>query len=175
MFQNILFPRSKVEHPGPTYYLPPANIYGLGINDDSNNICSIYTWTEFEVKKGMENIASCLLCYINDKGYYYQSYGKNNKIPKIDILVNKCSGQNKNNIMIWFLIIIKKGGFFGTSNFHLYIKFHTRNDSDRVFNGLKVLYQKKNVFTFEKCCGILNTRKNVEVIQMFHEKFFYLG
>ena len=39
-----------------------------------------------------------------------------------------------------------------------------KNDCDSEFNSLKVLYRKQNVFTFEKCCEILNTSKNVEVI-----------
>ena len=119
----------------------------------------------------MNNIASCLLCWINDKGYYYQSYGKNHKMPGIAILVDNCSGQNDNNEMIHFLNMIKEGGFFGAYTLHFYIKGHTKNDSDRAFKSLKVLYWKQNVFTFEKCCEILNTRNNVEVIQMFHENF----
>ena len=76
--------------------------------------------------------------------------------------------------MIRFLNMIKQRGFFGTDNFHLYIKVHTKNDSGRAFNSLKVLYWKRNFFTFEKCCEILNTRNNVEVIQIFHEKFLDL-
>ena len=68
MFQNVLLPGFKFEQPGPTYYLTPANIYVPGINDASNNIFFIYICTEFEVKKGVKNMTSCLLCYINDKG-----------------------------------------------------------------------------------------------------------
>ena len=37
------------------------------------------------------------------------------------------------------------------------------------------MYRNQNVFTFEKCCEILNTSKNVEVVQIFHEKLFDLG
>ena len=61
MCQNIIIPSFKVEQYRPTYYILPANIYGSGIQDASNNICSIYMWTEFEGKKGMNNIASWLL------------------------------------------------------------------------------------------------------------------
>ena len=68
MRHHILLPGFKGENPGPTYYLSPTNIYGLIIHDASNNTCSYYTWTEFEIKKGMNNIASCLLCWLNDKG-----------------------------------------------------------------------------------------------------------
>ena len=68
--------------------------------------------------------------------------------------------------------MINEGGFFGSDNFYFYIKGHTKNDCDRAFNSLKVIYPNQNVFTFEKCCEVLNTSKNVEVIQIFHEKFF---
>ena len=55
----------------------------------------------------MKNSASCLLCCINDKGYYYQSYDKNHKMPEISVLVYNYSSQNKNNVMILFLKMIK--------------------------------------------------------------------
>ena len=70
--------------------------------------------------------------------------------------------------------MIKEGGFFGAATLYFYIKGHTKNDCDRAFNSLKVLYRKQNVITFEKCCEIFNTSRNVEDIQMFHEKFFDL-
>ena len=95
-------------------------------------------------------------------------------MPKIDILIDNCGGQNKNNAMIRFLIIIKEVEFFVTATLHFYIKPHTKNDRDCAFNSLKVLYQNQHVFIFENCCEILNTRNNVEVIQMSHEKFFDL-
>ena len=107
MCHNILLTNFRGEQPGTTYYLPPANIYGLGIHDDSNNICSVYTWTEFKGKKAMNNISSWLMFWLNEKGYCSQSYGKNHKMPKIDILVDNCGFQNKNNLMIRFLKIMK--------------------------------------------------------------------
>ena len=71
--------------------------------------------------------------------------------------------------------MIKEGGLFGTDTLYFYIKGHINNYCDCKFNSLKVLYRKKNFFTFEKCCEILNTRNNVEVIQMFRENFHDLG
>ena len=65
----------------------------------------------------MKKIASCFLRWLNDKGYYYQSYGKNHKMPKIAVLVDNCGGQNKNNLTIHFLNIIKDGGFFWGGHF----------------------------------------------------------
>ena len=139
IFQNTLFPSLKSEQPGTTYYLSPANIYGLVIPDASNNTCSVYTWTGFEVNKGMNNLDFFLLCWINDKGYYYKSHGKNHKMTEISILVEKCGVQNKNNVMIRFLNMIKEGGLFGTAPLHFNIKGHTNNDCELTFNILKVL------------------------------------
>ena len=122
----------------------------------------------------MENIASCLLCWINEKGYYSQSYGKNHKMPEIAILVDKFCGQNKNNVIIRFLNMIKEGWLFGKATLNFYIKGHTNSDCDGALNSLKVLYRKQNVFTFDNCYEIFNTRNNVEVIKMLHENFFEL-
>ena len=95
-------------------------------------------------------------------------------MPAIAIIVDNCGGQNKNNVTIRFLNMIKKGGLFGTATFHFYIKGHTKNGYDCAFKSLKVLYRNQNVFTFEKWCENFNTSTNVEVIQMFHETFFDL-
>ena len=98
----------------------------------------------------MNNIDSCLLSWINDKGYYSQSYGKNNNMLNIDILVDNYGGQNKNNVMICLMKIIKERGFFSTAIFNFYIKVHTKNYCDYAFNSPNVLYRNQNVFTFEK-------------------------
>ena len=92
--------RFKGEQPGPTHYLPPANIYGLVMHDAYNNICSVYTWTEFEGKKLMNNVESCLIHWINEKWCCYQSYGKNHKMPEIDSIIDNCGGQKNNDAMI---------------------------------------------------------------------------
>ena len=95
-------------------------------------------------------------------------------MPEIYVLVDNCGDQNKNNVMIRFLNMIKDGGFSRTATLNLYLKGNTKNACNRAFNNLKVLYWKQNVFASEKCCEILHTSKNIEVIQMFHEKFFDL-
>ena len=115
MCQNIILAGFKCEHPGHTYYLSPANIYGLDIHDALNNICLVYTWNEFERTNGMNTISSWLLCCFNDKGWYYQSYYKNHKMTGIDIIADNCGGQNKINEMIRFLNIINEGELFGTA------------------------------------------------------------
>ena len=122
----------------------------------------------------MNNIASCFLRCLNDKGFYSQSYVKNNKMPEIAILVDNCGSQNKNNVTIRFLNMIKGGGFFGTVTLYFCIKGHTKNYCGRTYKRLKLLYQNQNIFTFQKGCGTLNSTKNVEVIQIFHENFFDL-
>ena len=150
MCHNIIFPSFIGEQPRPTYYLSPANIYGLVINDASKNTCSVFTQNKFEGRKGLNNISSYLLHCINEKGYYSQSYGKNHKMTEITSLVDNYGGKNKNNVIIHCLNMIIEGVLFGTAIFHIYIKGHTNNDFDCSFNSLKVLYQKQHVFTFEK-------------------------
>ena len=123
---------------------------------------------------GMNNIFSCLLHWLNYRGFYFQPCGKNHKMPQFGVLVDNCRGQKKKKVIIRFLNMIKEGGLLWDNFFCLYINVHTKNDFGRTFNSLKVLYWKENVFTFEKCCEILNTRDIIENLQMFHENFFDL-
>ena len=95
-------------------------------------------------------------------------------MPEICILVDNYCDHNNNNIMILLLNRIKGGGFFGTYILHLYIKDNKKNDRDRAFNSLNVLYRKQNIFTFEKLCEKINTSNNIEVVQMFHQNLFDL-
>ena len=60
-------------------------------------------------------------------------------MPEIAIPVDNCGGQNKNDAMIQFLIMIKEGELFGTPTFHFYINVPTMNDCDHAFNSLKIL------------------------------------
>ena len=60
-------------------------------------------------------------------------------MSEISVLVENCGVQNKNNVLISSLNMIKEGGFFGKATFHYYIKGCTRNNFDRAFNSLKVL------------------------------------
>ena len=65
-----------------------------------------------------------------------------------------------------FLNMIKEGGLFGADTLHLYINCHANNDYYHAFNSLKVMHREQNVGTFDKCCEILNTSNNAEVIQI---------
>ena len=174
MSQNIFLLGSKGEQPVYTYYLSPANIYGLVVHDVYNNTYSVFTWSEFEGRKGMNNIASCLLRWLNYKEYYSQSYGKNHKMPGISILFDNCGSNNNNNLMIRFMNTMKEWELFGTDNFNLYKKGHTKNYCDCTFNSIKVQYRRQNVLTFEKFFENFNTSNNVEVIQILHDNVFEL-
>ena len=61
----------------------------------------------------------------------------------IHILVDNCSGKKKSIVMICFIRMVKEIELSGTATLHLYIKGHTNNDCDHVFNSLKLLYRKK--------------------------------
>ena len=47
-------------------------------------------------------------------------------MPEISIIVDNCSGQNKNNVTIRFMNMIKEGGLFGIATFNFYIKGHIK-------------------------------------------------
>ena len=60
-------------------------------------------------------------------------------MPEIDVIVDNCSGRNKNNVTTLFMNIINEVGFFEAATFYLYIRDHTNNDCDHASNSFKAL------------------------------------
>ena len=55
----------------------------------------------------------------------------------ISICAENCGGQNKNCIVVWFIIWIIETGFFPKVTLIFYVLVYAKNVSDRLFNILK--------------------------------------
>jgi hypothetical protein len=68
---------------------------------------------------------------------------------ELNIIFDNCSGQNKNNTVLkppaWLMAM----GYFKEMHFIFVVVGHTKNAVDRLFNLLKLEYQKQNVFIFD--------------------------
>jgi hypothetical protein len=69
------------------------------------------------------------------------------KRKQLNIVMDNCSGQNKNNTVVRLATYLVEKGFFGEVNFIFLVVGHTKNIADRLFNTLKKLYRKKNIFS----------------------------
>jgi hypothetical protein len=97
-----------------------------------------YNYSEEEGGKGGNNIALLLMKHLQDRGLLD---GKKQKW--LNIVMDNCSGQNKNNIVLRLTTYLEEKGYFLEINFIFLVIRHTKNIADRLFNTLKKLYKKK--------------------------------
>jgi hypothetical protein len=85
--------------------------------------------------------------------------GKRRK--RLNVLMENCPGQNKNNFVLRLAPYLREKEYFVEVNFIFLVVGHTKNVADRLFNTLKRLYRKQNVFTMGM---LLEAMKHEQVI-----------
>ena len=105
-------------------------------------------------KKGANDVASLVVKTLRHLNLLTTDNGG----AELNIVFDKCSGQNKNNTMIMLLIWRKEMlGYFQQINFIFLVVGHTKNATDCLFNSLKMVYRKQNIFTMESLVEVLDT------------------
>ena len=166
--QNLGIPHFGDEQPGDTYYFSPLNLYVFGVANNAlpNNHLHGYLYHEGEGKKGAVNVASMVMHYI--KTYLipadFNPRTTSNLSNKITFVADNCIGQNKNNTVIRLANLLVEGGYFATAEVAFLVKGHTKNSCDRSFNLMKQYFHGKNVYTKSMALSILNTSKDVSMI-----------
>ena len=175
--QNIYLPNFGGNQPGDTYYYSPLNIYQFGIVDcsDGSDTLYSYVYSEGDGKKGGNNVVSCLMKNFEEMGYFQApNYGE------LTICADNCTGQNKNRMVIWFIIWLVETGHFNKVTLLFFVRGHTKNAADRLFNLLKHGYHNRDIFTFDELLQVLSEHDQVNVRRMKpsnfknYDKFFSL-
>ena len=166
MGQNLGIPNFEGEQPGDTFYLTPLTVLLFGVVDNTTQVAgkehmNAYVWQEFEGDRGANNIASCLLRDLKLRGLLNQpNHGE------LVYIADNCGGQNKNKIVIRFLMWLAEMAFFPKVSIQFLIKGHTKNAADRHFNLLKLEYHKRNIYTYGHLIDALDTNEHVTVHTM---------
>ena len=104
-----------------------------------------YIWREFDGARGANNIVSCLLKDLKLCGCFQgPNYGE------LTYIADNCGGQNKNKIVMRFLMWLVENRIFPQAKIVFLVKGHTKNAADRMFNLLKLSYHKRNIFTYDE-------------------------
>ena len=171
MGQNLCLPNFEAEQPGDTYYFSPLTILLFGVVDnateDKKDRMNAYIWREFDGARGANNIASCLLKDLKQRGCFQ---GPN--YSELTYIADNCGGQNKNRVVIRFLMWLVENRIFPQVKILFLVKGHTKNAADRMFNLLKLSYHKKNIYTYDQMQDVLNGNEFVDVHKMRPEDFF---
>jgi hypothetical protein len=141
--QNMGIPNFGGEQPGATYYYSPLIAHVFGVVDGSIDKLSAYIYTEDVAKKGGNIVASLLMHHFDRTGVSATT----EPFKEINIVMDNCGGQNKNQHVIRLLHILVKRQVATTARIIFLVRGHTKNDCDQLFNTMKCVYRKSNVFT----------------------------
>jgi hypothetical protein len=67
----------------------------------------------------------------------------------LNVVMDNCAGQNKNNHVLRLAPYLVKKGYFEEAHFIFLVVGHTKNVADHLFNILKKLYPHQKIFTRE--------------------------
>jgi hypothetical protein len=156
--QNMEMPFFGKDQPGDTYYFTPKTINLLGIVDcnPEKEILHAYAYSEEDGGKGGNNVASLIMKYLRDRKLLD---GKKRK--RLNIVMDNCSGQNKNNFVLRLAPYLQEKEYFVEVHFIFLVVGHTKNVADRLFNTLKRLYRVQNVFVMPM---LLEAMKHEQVV-----------
>ena len=87
-------------------------------------------------------------------------------------MADNCGGQNKNKVVIRFLMWLVEVKIFPVVQIFFLVKGHTKNSADRMFNLLKRGYHRRNIYTYNQMHEVLSENDNVTVHKMRKEDFF---
>ena len=159
--QNADLPQLGANQPGKSYYLSPLSIYIFGIVDAGikGGVLDAYVYPEHQGGKEGDNVASMLYLYLKKKGWLELG----NQGKELNVIMDNCSGQNKNNCVLRLGALLVEVGYFKEVNFIFYVVGHTKNACDRWFNTLKRVYRVTDIWTFDQLIEKLKTHHLINI------------
>ena len=168
--QNLSVPNFAGEQPGDTYYYSPANAFCFGVADCSTRPTKLnaYTYLEDVGKKGGNNVASMLMMEFQSHGLIPTpaTIATHKPVKEINLFFDNCGGQNKNKMIIRLLTFMVKWKLCKRARAIFLIRGHTKNDCDRIFNLMKMVYRKKNVYTPDEMIEAIGTATDVTPVEV---------
>ncbi|EGZ25716.1 hypothetical protein PHYSODRAFT_247836 [Phytophthora sojae] len=127
--QNLTIP-SVANTPSQWYFCSLLSVSCFGIYYENDGAHTNYIYDENTSSKGSDQINSMLAHFIETK---LVPSGK----TKLTVYTDNCSGQNKNNYVIKFLLTLVDMGIFEHVDFKFFVKGHTKNSCDRAFGHIR--------------------------------------
>ena len=172
--QNVELPHFGAEQPQDIYYFSAitVNIFGMADVTKTPTKMLAYGYREDQGGKGGNNVASLIIKGLKELGWIKED-GQTGK--QLTIILDNCGGQNKNNYVLRMAPWLVERKLFKKVEIVFYIRGHTKNACDRLFNQLKLLYHKRQTFTMENMVRTMNASPNVTFKEAFASDFFDYG
>ena len=164
--QSVSAPYSP-QQVGSIYFKTPFKINIFGIctkNDEGENYQLNYTIGEDELPEGTSKGANTTLNMVFDFLQKIRHNGEKN----LYVTCDNCSGQNKNNLSLWFWSWLIMLGWYENIYINFMIPGHTKFVCDGFFGSIKKVYRNRCINTVDHVEEAINdstTKHNNESIR----------
>jgi hypothetical protein len=93
----------------------------------------------------------------------------------LSIVMDNCGSQNKNNYVLHLSIWLLECKYFAKVELIFYIRGHTKNACNCLFNQLKLCYHKSQTFTMGQMVQTMNEGPNVTLKEVMADAFLDYG
>lgn len=148
--QNLPLPVLPVQE---VFYFRQLWVYEFCVHNMKTGKATFYSYHEGQALKGPNEVATCLNQYIHEN--------VSEEITELHLFCDGCPGQNKNNVIIKFLLSLS-----ASRKFQVFLYFpqrgHSYNDCDRDFATVKRKIKREDrLFTHQQYVNlILSSTKN---------------
>jgi hypothetical protein len=126
-----------------------------------------YAYRELKGKKGSNNVASLIIQYLHDK--FCLRKGCPGK--KLTIAMGKCGGKNTNNVVLRLTPYLDEMGYFLTVEYVFYIRGHTKNACNHMFNQMKLKFHRRDIFSWGQLLETLNIKEHINIVDAQESHF----
>jgi hypothetical protein len=90
---------------------------------------------------------------------------------RLKIIMDNCGAQKNNNHVIRLTAYLVEMKHFRNIEFVFYVRGHTTNACDRLFNQMKIHFHNDQVHSYRMALKILNSQPNVSMIDATQDMF----
>ena len=130
------------------YYFSLRNVHLFSIRDDGDKKQYNYLYDEGDGGKGANYVISMLFHFL-----VHRKQGT--AAITIHLHADNCCGQNKNNMVVQFFVLLVKVGFLRHVEMKFLVKGHTHCSVDGGHGIIKKEWRKHNVFTIEQAVKVV--------------------
>uniref|UniRef100_A0A7M5XGV4 DUF7869 domain-containing protein n=2 Tax=Clytia hemisphaerica TaxID=252671 RepID=A0A7M5XGV4_9CNID len=160
--QQTHYPANPLQ-PGPIYFKTPRKCAIFGICNDGINLQFDYLIDEIcTTGKG----ANTTISYLH---HFFKTFGMGEKDAYLH--ADNCSGQNKNNAFVWYLMWRIINGYHESIEYSFMVAGHTKFSCDRCFGSFKKQLRKTRVSSLYEIADVCSKSKsNFPVLVGNHNK-----
>ena len=155
--QQVHYPSNPLQ-PGPIYFLTPrkAAIFGICCEAIPRQVNFIIDEAS-DTGKGANTVVSML-------DFFFSHYGLGE--CTVSLHADNCSGQNKNNAMVQYLMWRVLTGLHHTINLHFMITGHTKFSPDACFGLIKRKFRKADVSSLDDLARVVEESAVCNICQL---------